>query len=188
VAALSAPQVAELPGLGFSPSNSLTATISDNTTYGIMALYNFGAPKIYAGYEHIQFANPTTPLAAGFDDIGGYKLAFVNNAAFPNDKNLQVFWAGAKYTVLSKLDLTAAYYGYKQNSYGIGKNAGCATNVAGTCSGTEAAVTFSADYRFTKRFDVYGGVMYTNVAGGLASGFDFSTNTVDPTIGFRFRF
>ena len=188
VAALSAAQVADLPGLGFSPSNSLTATISDNTTYGIMALYNFGAPKIYAGYEHIQFANPTTPLAAGFDDIGGYKLAFVNNAAFPNDKNLQVFWAGAKYTVLSKLDLTAAYYGYKQNSYGIGKNAGCATNVAGTCSGTEAAVTFSADYRFTKRFDVYGGVMYTNVAGGLASGFDFSTNTVDPTIGFRYRF
>ena len=188
VAALSAAQVADLPGLGFSPSNSLTATISDNTTYGIMALYNFGAPKIYAGYEHIQFANPTTPLAAGFDDIGGYKLAFVNNAAFPNDKSLQVFWAGAKYTVLSKLDLTAAYYGYKQNSYGIGKNAGCATNVAGTCSGTEAAVTFSADYRFTKRFDVYGGVMYTNVAGGLASGFDFSTNTVDPTIGFRYRF
>jgi predicted porin len=188
VAALSAAQVADLPGLGFSPSNSLAATISDNTTYGIMALYNFGAPKIYAGYEHIQFANPTTPLAAGFDDIGGYKLAFVNNAAFPNDKSLQVFWAGAKYTVLSKLDLTAAYYGYKQNSYGIGKNAGCATNVAGTCSGTEAAVTFSADYRFTKRFDVYGGVMYTNVAGGLASGFDFSTNTVDPTIGFRFRF
>lgn len=188
VAALSAAQVADLPGLGFSPSNSLAATISDNTTYGIMALYNFGAPKIYAGYEHIQFANPTTPLAAGFDDIGGYKLAFVNNAAFPNDKSLQVFWAGAKYTVLSKLDLTAAYYGYKQNSYGIGKNAGCATNVAGTCSGTEAAVTFSADYRFTKRFDVYGGVMYTNVAGGLASGFDFSTNTVDPTIGFRYRF
>ena len=188
VAALSTPQVAELPGLGFSPSNSLTATISDNTTYGIMALYNFGAPKIYAGYEHIQFANPTTPLAAGFDDIGGYKLAFVNNAAFPNDKNLQVFWAGAKYTVLSKLDLTAAYYGYKQNSYGVGANAGCSTTKAGTCSGTEAAVTFSADYRFTKRFDVYGGVMYTNVAGGLASGFDFSTNTVDPTIGFRFRF
>jgi predicted porin len=188
VAALSAAQVADLPGLGFSPSNSLTATISDNTTYGIMALYNFGAPKIYAGYEHIQFANPTTPLAAGFDDIGGYKLAFVNNAAFPNDKNLQVFWAGAKYTVLSKLDLTAAYYGYKQNSYGVGANAGCSTTKAGTCSGTEAAVTFSADYRFTKRFDVYGGVMYTNVAGGLASGFDFSTNTVDPTIGFRFRF
>jgi len=186
--ALSAAQVAGLPALGFSPSNSLAGTISDNTSYSIQALYSFGAPKIYAGYAHIQFANPTTPLAAGFDNVGGYKLAVVNNAAFPTDKVLQVFWAGAKYTVLSKLDLTAAYYGYKQNSYGIGANAGCSTNKAGTCSGTEAAFGFSADYRFTKRFDMYAGVMYTNVAGGLANGFIFSTNNVDPTIGFRFRF
>jgi predicted porin len=186
--ALTAAQVAGLPALGFSPSNSLAGTISDNTAYSIQAMYNFGAPKIYAGYEHIQFANPTTPLAVGFDEVGGYKLAVVNNAAFPTDKILQVFWAGAKYTLWSKFDVTAAYYGYKQNSYGIGANAGCSTTKAGTCSGTEAAFGFSADYRFTKRFDIYAGVMYTNVAGGLANGFDFSTNNVDPTVGFRFRF
>jgi predicted porin len=188
VSALSAMQVTDLPALGLSPSNSLAATISDNTSYSIQAMYNFGAPKIYAGYEHIQFANPTTPLAVGFDDIGGYKLAVVNNTAFPNDKTLQVFWAGGKYTVLSNLDLTVAYYGYKQNSYGDGANTGCSTTKAGTCSGTETSFSFSADYRFTKRFDIYAGAMYTNVAGGLASGFDFSTNDVDPTIGFRFRF
>ena len=185
---LSAAQVADLPALGFSPSNSLAATISDNTTYGIMGLYNFGAPKIYAGYEHIRFANPSTPLAAGFDDIGGYKLAFVNNAAFPNDKILQVYWAGAKYTVLSRLDLTAAYYGYSQNSYGVGADAGCSTTKAGACSGTETALTFSADYRFTKRFDMYAGMMYTSVSNGLASGYIYNTASVDPTIGFRFRF
>jgi predicted porin len=188
VSALSAAQVGTLPGLGLSPSNSLAATVSDNTSYSIQAMYNFGGPKIYAGYEHIQFANPTTPLPVGFDDIGGYKLAVVNITAFPNDKTLQVFWAGAKYTVLSNLDLTVAYYGYKQNAYGTGADTGCSTTVSGTCSGTETSFSFSADYRFTKRFDIYAGAMYTNVAGGLASGFDFSTNDVDPTIGFRFRF
>ncbi len=69
---LSAAQVAELPALGYSSSNSLAGTISDATSYDIMALYNFGAIKIYGGYEHIKFANPDTPLPAGYVTIGGY--------------------------------------------------------------------------------------------------------------------
>ncbi|HXL96951.1 MAG TPA: porin [Steroidobacteraceae bacterium] len=186
-AALSAAQVTELPVLGFSPSNSLASTISDNRSYGIMATYNLGVPKVYAGYEHINFANPRTPLAAGFDDIGGYKLAFVNNAAFPHAKVLQVFWAGVKLAVSPKLDLTGAYYGYRQNSYGIGASAGCSSTLAATCSGAENAVSASLDYRFTKRFDAYAGLMWTWVEDGLASGF-LNKSTVDPTIGIRFRF
>jgi len=188
VAALSAAQVGDLPGLGFSPSNSLAGTISDNTAFSLMALYNFGAAKVYGGYEHILFANPEQGLAAGFDDIGGYKLAFVNNKAFPNNKILQVYWTGVKFTMASKLDLTAAVYGYTQNSYAAGADAGCSSTISGACSGHEVAVSFSGDYRFTKRFDIYAGIMYTGVYGGLASGFDFSTTDVDPTVGFRFRF
>jgi predicted porin len=190
-AALSAAQVAELPTLGFSPSNALAGTISDNTTYAIMAMYNFGAPKIYAGYEHIEFANPKTPLAAGFDDIGGYKIAFVNaqsgaDATFATHKQVQIFWGGVKYTVLSKLDLTAAYYGYRQNSYATGANTGCSTNKAGNCSGQEDVVSASADWRFSKRFDAYVGAMWSEVENGLDNGF-LSKNTIDPTIGVRFR-
>jgi predicted porin len=185
-AAISAADFALLPGLGFSPSNSVAATVSDNTTFGVMAMYSFGAPKIFAGYEHIRFENPSTPLEAGFDDIGGYKLAFVNNAAFNNDKILQVFWAGVKYNI-EKLELTAAFYGYKQNSYATGANTGCTTTKAASCSGTENVVSFSADYHFTKRFDAYAGAMYTEVQNGLASGF-LTDNNIDPTIGVRFRF
>jgi predicted porin len=188
VASLSAAQVALLPGLGFSADNSLAATISDNTTYAIMALYNFGAPKLYAGYEHISFANPHTPLAAGFDDIGGYKLAFVSNTAFPTDKILQVFWAGVRYTIMQDVDLAVAYYGYKQNSYGVGTTAGCSTNIAATCSGTLDTFSFDADWRITKRFDAYAGAMYTGVHDGLANGYVFHTTDINPTIGVRFRF
>jgi hypothetical protein len=36
---LTAAQVAELPALGYSVPNSLSATISDNTAFAIMALY-----------------------------------------------------------------------------------------------------------------------------------------------------
>jgi predicted porin len=189
---LSAAQVADLPGLGISVDKGLAATISDNTTLAVMALYNIpapvGAPKVYVAYEHIDYANPADPLPVGFDDIGGYKLAFVNNAAFPHDKVLDVYWFGGKYTVLSKLDLTAAFYGFRQNSYGAGANAGCKGTTAATCSGDEKAITFSADYRFTKRFDIYAGGMYSSVQGGLANGFIYNTNNFNPTVGFRFRF
>jgi len=189
---LSAAQVAGLPALGYSVSNSLMGTISDNTSYTVAASYDFGAPKIFAAYEHIQFADPRTPLAAGFNDIGGYVLAFVNTQVGPtstyaNDKVLQVFWAGVRYTVGSSLDLVASYYGYKQNSYATGANAGCSSKVAGNCSGTENAIGVSADYRWTKRFDTYAGMMYTGVKDGLANGYA-NTSAIDPTIGVRFKF
>jgi predicted porin len=187
-AALSAAQVALLPGLGYSVSNSLAGTISDNTGYAIMGLYNLGIVRFFAAYEHISFANPETPLAAGYDDIGGYKLAFVNNTAFPTDKILQVFWAGAKYKVLPSVELTAAYYGYKQNSYGTGATAGCSTAIAATCSGTLDAFSFNAVWHLSKRFDTYAGALYTGVHDGLANGYIFHTTDINPTVGLRFTF
>lgn len=188
VASLSADQVALLPGLGFSSNNSLAATISDNTSYSIMGLYNLGLVRFFAGYERISFANPNTPLSAGFDDIGGYKLAFVSNTAFPTDKILQVFWAGAKYKVLPNVELTAAYYGYKQNSYGTGASAGCSTSIAATCSGTLDAFSFDAVWHLSKRFDAYAGALYTGVHDGLANGYIFHTTDINPTVGVRFNF
>jgi predicted porin len=188
--ALSAGDVADLPKLGFSPSNSLAGTVSDNTAFAIMALYKIQTLKFFAAYEHIQYANPSDPLAvtAGFDDLGGYKLAFVNTAAYPNDKILEVYWAGAKYTVIPDLDLTIAYYGYHQNAYGTLADAGCTGNTSGTCSGTEDDLSFDADYRLTKRFDAYGGVMYSGVKNGLAAGYDLHTTDITTTFGLRYKF
>jgi predicted porin len=204
VAALSAPQVSDLPTLcsnplpagetciAASPSNALAATISDNTTYAVMGLYNMGILKFFGGYEHIQYANPDDPLSAGFN-VSAYTIAYVNvqsgaKSTYVNDKTLQVFWAGVRYTVIPELDLVGAYYGYKQNAYGTGKNAGCNTTASGTCSGTEDVISFDADYRLSKRFDGYIGVMYSGVKDGLASGFDFHTTDITTTMGVRFKF
>jgi predicted porin len=199
ISALSAAQVAGLPGLcpnplpaggscvSASPSNALSATVSDNTTYAIMGLYNMGVLKFFGGWEHIKYANPATPLSAGFN-VAAYTMAFVNNTAYPNDRTLQVYWAGVRYTVLPELDLVGAYYGYKQNAYGTGANAGCSTNQSGTCSGTLDAISFDADYRLSKRFDAYAGVMYSGVHDGLASGYLFHTTDITTTTGVRFKF
>jgi len=204
VGGLSAGQVADLPGLCPNPipaggsclaansSNALAGTISDNTTYALMGLYNLGVLKFYAGYEHIQYANPATPVSAGFN-IANYTIAFVNvqsgaKSTYVNDKTLQVFWGGVRYTVIPELDLVAAYYGYKQNAYGTGADAGCSTSKSGTCSGTEDDISFDADYRLTKRFDAYAGVMYTGVHDGLAAGYIYHTTDITTTMGVRFKF
>jgi predicted porin len=186
-ASLSAAQVAELPALGYSVTNSLAATISDDTTYSLMAKYDFEPLKLFAGYLHIKYANPSDPLAAGFTNVGGYVLAFVNNTAYDKSKTNQVYWTGARYTVIPELELTGAYYGYKQNAYGTGTQAGCSTTAHSTCSGSLDAFSFDADYHFNPHFDAYAGAMYSGVHDGLASGYFHSTN-INPTIGVRFKF
>jgi predicted porin len=184
---LTAAQVAGLPALGYSVSNSLAATISDNEAYALMALYKFDPLKFFAGYERIVYTDPHTPLGGGFQDIGGYVLAFVTNNAYINSKKVQVYWTGVRYSVSPHLDLTAAYYGYQQNAYGTGAQAGCTTNAHSTCSGSFEAFSLDADYRFNQHFDAYVGAMYSGVHDGVASGYLETTN-INPTIGARYKF
>jgi predicted porin len=183
---LSAAQVAALPTLGYSSSNSVSGTVSDNTAFSVMGSYVLSHTTLYAGYEYIHFANPATPLPAGYDDIGGYVLAFVNNTAYTHNKNMQIYWTGVKHTV-NTVDLYAAYYGYHQAAYAAGDLAGCSSSASGACSGELTAVSFAADWRLSKRFDVYFGAMYSGVSGGLANGY-LTRSSVDPTLGARFKF
>jgi predicted porin len=186
-ASLSPAQVAALPSLGYSVSNSLAGTVSDNTAYAIAGRYSFGAPQIFGGYEHIEYANPVHPLARGYADIGGYILAFVNNTAYAQHRILQIFWSGLRYSVTPRVDVAAAYYGYRQNSYGIALNAGCTSNQSPSCNGALNGLSLSVDWRFTKRFDAYGGTLWTSVRDGLSSGY-LNTSNIATTVGIRYSF
>jgi predicted porin len=184
---LSAMQVAAVPNLGYSVSNSLAGTVSDNTVYALAGRYRFGAPQIFGGYEHVEYADPEHPLAPGHVDIGGYVLAFVNNTAYQRHRVLQIFWTGIRYPVTAKVDVAAAYYGYRQNSYGAGVNAGCANGSSPSCSGALNGLSLSADWRFSQRFDAYAGTLWTSVRDGLSSGF-LNTSNVATTVGLRYTF
>jgi predicted porin len=186
-ASLSAAQVGQLPALGYSPANSLAGTISDDTTYSLMGLYKLEPFKFFAGYMHLKYTNPDHPLSAGFVNIGGYVLAFVANNAYNSEKVMQVYWTGIRYTYSSSLELAAAYYGYRQNAYGVGVQAGCTTAAHSTCRGSLEAFSLDADYRFNEHFDAYLGAMYSGVHDGAASGYLYSTN-INPTLGVRYKF
>jgi predicted porin len=181
---------------------TLTVTISDNSAVMLVAKYAIGPLKLYAGYEHIRYMAPSDPQTA-FTDIAGAFLcqgceAFnntnINNTAFGvnglGNKIFQVMWTGAKYSVTDNLDVIAAYYHYVQNSFfgtAPGGPAPCSGAEHPQCAGTFDAISAVVDWKFAPKWDLYAGIMFSQVNGGLANGF-LQRNNIDPTVGLRFRF
>jgi predicted porin len=180
-AALSAAQNLAFPG-------TLAATISDNNSVMLLGKYTYHQLRLYAGYEYVTFANPSSPVTTGFTGIGGIPYAFANitQTTFKINEHLQVSWAGARYAITPTLDAGIAYYHYDQNSFHVGGFCNSAA-VASSCSGQLNAASLDIDWQFAKKFDLYGGVMYSAVAGGLANGYQVFNNWA-PTAGLRFRF
>ena len=83
--------------------------------------------------------------------------------------------------------MVVAYYGYRQNAYGTGNQAGCNTSAHSVCSGSLESYSIDADYHFNKHFDAYLGAMYSGVHDGAASGY-LSTTNINPTVGVRYKF
>ena len=188
---LSAAQVTTIQGLGFNPSNTLAATISDNTGYTVQASYNFKEffpIKLYGGWERIKYNNPSHPDPVGTIDLGGYTLGVVNNTAYGSattlQRILQFAWTGARWSATPKFDLTLAGYLLNQKSNNTN---GCTNASSGTCAGELIDVSLVADYHFTKRFDSYLGVNWSDAKNGLASGFLFNSE-YSPALGVRYNF
>ncbi|MFT3791913.1 MAG: porin [Rudaea sp.] len=176
------------------PRDSLAATISDNESWTLAASYKFNdALKISGGFERIDYSNPSNPLAANFETLGGYLISVTNNNAYAHDKILKVSWIGGKYNFTKEWSLGVGYYHYDQNDYhtatvsGAVVSAPCSNNSAGSCSGSLDAFSAVLDYRFNKYFDVYGGAMYSKVSDGLANGYLY-TSVLSTAAGLRFQF
>jgi len=168
--------------------DNLKATLSNNTSGVIMLRYKYRMVTFYGGFEQIRFENPSDSYPQGFTTLGGYTVlpGAVNSTDFDIAKILRVSWLGVKVAVRDDLDVAAAIYHYNQNNY----NTDTCTNgglSSSKCAGTLDAASVMVDYRITKRFDAYAGVMWSQVTGGQASGFLNSQN-IGPTLGLRFQF
>src|SRR6202453_1517076 len=167
-ASLSAAQNLAFPG-------TLAATISDDNSVMLLAKYTYHQLRVYGGYEYITFANPSTPATPGFTGIAGIPMTFLSQTTFDINEHLQISWTGARYAISPTLDAGIAYYHYDQSSFHVGGFCNSAT-VASSCAGQLNAASFDIDWQFAKKFDLYGGVMYSAVAGGLANGYQVFNN------------
>ncbi len=187
-------------------ATTLAGTISDNTSWSVQGKYTYefrdglkdqaSGSKLtfYGGYENISFADPSETVPVGSATAGGYVLSSITSNAYTTDKVLQVFWTGVKYELPSGWSFTGAYYHLDQNAF-LAKGKTCATAALPTvgmktnanCAGAYDDGSFVADYRFNKHFDVYAGLNYSKLNGGLASGFLNDNQTTFAT-GVRLKF
>jgi predicted porin len=195
-------------GAPFSPSTStsetLGATISNNTTVMALAKYQVERWRFYTGYERIEFANPTDPQTQ-FIDIAGDCLGCANNGTAISNTTYnfhkidQIAFVGARYSLTDSVDVTAAYYHEWQNDFSGGglianqKNVNAigftctqVSTVSSKCQGTKDTVSALLDWKFAPKWDTYLGVNYNANTGGDANGY-LQKNEFSTTGGVRFR-
>jgi predicted porin len=202
-ASLSGPSQSTLNSVNTNPINGANLIGTNNTEYGIVtdnnavmvaAKYTWDPFKFFGGYEHIRQTNPSNPLGVGASAQGGYLLSGVEDNNLDSPKTVQVAWTGVKYAYDSKTDITLSAYHQWQNDFRV-PSACPPTSFRASCSGFLNEVSLYADHHFTKRFDAYAGIAYSNVSGGLAIAIPhgpgvpyYNNNNIAPTLGARFTF
>jgi len=185
-----------------TPNGALKATLADLNAGIIGVKYKWQALTLFGGYEYARLSSPSDAnyYLGHFYTLNGYTAKVGAADAYKDAKIQQVLWAGAKYAVLSNLDVMAGYYYGWQNNYDTGGAAACGPNtksaIAGAapqgalntdCAGRLEAVSGLVDWRPVKRVDIYSGVMVSHATGGIASGYIKNTATAF-TSGLRVNF
>ena len=150
---------------------------------------------LFAGFEEIRYFNSSQARDqdyVGQTTIGGYligqlpAIAGVSKASslyfYGSTRELQIPWAGARYELASGWSFTAAYYYMDQPAFAStsvlsNPQAGSPNQQKAYLAGTVNDGSFVVDYQFNKHLDVYAGVNYSAIDGGLASGFLANNNT-----------
>jgi predicted porin len=175
--------------------NTEYGIVTDNTAIMVAGKYTWNQFKFYGGYEHILQHNPANPLGVGATAQGGYQLSGVEDNNLDSAKIVQVFWTGLRYSYNDKTDIVLAYYHELQNNFRVPSTCSYAAGFRSSCSGTLDEVSGFVDYHIFKKFDVYAGIAYSEVTGGLAIAIPhgpgvpyYYNNNLAPTVGARYAF
>jgi hypothetical protein len=182
----------DLPA-GYVPGSILQATLANVAAVLVAARYRWDRTEIYGGYTFARLANPSDAFPNGFPTIARgifVPPGEVNATYYDVNQILHTIWAGAKYDVWTNLSIAASFTYQHRNDFlpapAVCSGSGVSSS-SPRCAGSQSAISFLIDYKPIGRADIYGGVMISNVYGGLASGY-FKPQNIDPTVGLRIRF
>jgi hypothetical protein len=198
----------------YQPIGTITLTCEDTKATMLAARYKIAGFLFTAGYQKLAYTNPSNPNAdINITNLYGYAVgtAVYNNPSTNNvntltnavnvrpftiggsdmEKDLTVYWVGAKYDVTKKFNVAVAYYHVGQNDFSNGTataaNIAAGTGTAGDVSGNTTYTSALLDYNYSKAFDTYLGYMTVKGSGGMVAGYTADTNSV-LGLGLRYKF
>jgi predicted porin len=179
---------------GFDPDSILRATAFNTGGIELLGRYQWEKFKFYLGYIYSRSTNPSqTYFPFGVPSVApgiGAPPGFITTNAYTVPRELNTVWTGLRYAVTKTVEIASGVYWEIQNDF-LAPPAVCTgsgtTTSSTRCSGGRYSYSFLAEYKPVPRLTIYGGVLVSNVYGGVASGY-MHTENVAPTIGTRFQF
>jgi GBP family porin len=136
-------------------AGQLSATNYDVTAFFIAAKYNFGDFNLKGGYETYTLKAPSDQFGLGdVSSLWGYSLSGLTNFASA-EQTTDVWFVGGDYNFTPALNLAVGFYDQNAKQSDDLKQH----------NGNVYSYSALLDYHFTKRTDVYSGVLYSQYKG-----------------------
>ncbi len=179
---------------GYDPNSIVRATVMNTGGVELLGRYQRDRSTFFLGYIYSASVNPSdADFPNGVPTIARGIVVppgFVTTNAYTVPRVLNTVWTGVRYALTPDLDLASGVYWESQNDFlappSVCTGSGSATS-SSRCAGGRYSYSFLVDYRPVPRVDVYGGVLASNVYGGVASGYEHTQN-IAPTVGLQVRF
>jgi general bacterial porin, GBP family len=152
--------------------NAGKLTLDDDEDVLLAVKYAFGQATFKAGYERYELKPPTDPSAAGTTvNYFGYTGALANTTTTTRNN---VYFFGGDYRFTPSFDIALGFYDTQT------------MQSAGVAGGNQLQYSMLADYRLSRRTDVYAGYMFSKFNGAAFAGYE-ATNYIAAT-GLRLAF
>jgi general bacterial porin, GBP family len=159
-------------------AGEIAVTEYDTTSWMVAAKYSFGDATIRGGYETYTLKAPSDSFASlGLGSLYGYTIAAGTTFASA-DQTTDVLFIGGDYNFTPALNLAVGFYDQNPKKSDDSKQ----------LDGNIYSYSALLDYHFSKRSDIYAGVMYSQYKGDNYPSATFNTSNYITAVGIRHKF
>lgn len=176
-------------GTNGNVAGSVKVVNYNTNAFMVAAKYAFGDAKVTGGYQSYTLKAPSDQFATlGIASYYGYPLASTSENFGGKDQTTDVLWLGGDYNFTPAFNLAVGFYDLapkKSDDYTANANG---TVKTGQADGNEYLYSVLADYHFSKRTDVYAGVMFSQFKGDQYPSIAYNTSNTLYAVGLRTKF